>query len=430
MFKGTAFGTLLNLISGGKLLKTEAQRRDKFWLTQDIEHGRDPEEVIVTWHGENDVECPYNWPTWYKCWVTLLLYIMTLSVYMGSSVVSPAITDISEDFQISQVTAALSMSLFVWGYGFGPMVLSPITDISWVGRNGPYIVGLGLFTMLQIPTALVKNAAGLLILRFLAGFFGSPVLATGAASIGDVWRMDGGFMNALAFWNWGASGGPTVGPMLVSFAVSKLGWRWSIWPLLCLNGLNWMLLFFALPETSSSAILTRRAKQIRKQTGNSKYRSAAEIKDGELEVTSLLYETLCRPIQLTLTEPVLLCSNLYIAYVYGIVYCFFEAYPMALQERHGFSLGLLGVAYVSGFVGSGTAFGLYCIYNTKLAYPRWKEGRWKPEYRMEPAFSILVWMDEFWRGTLDFVCDSVFWEYHVGVPAFARILGVFGREFS
>lgn len=36
--------------------------------------------------------------------------------------------------------------------------------------------------MLQIPNALVDNFAGFAILRFLSGFVGSPVLATGGAS--------------------------------------------------------------------------------------------------------------------------------------------------------------------------------------------------------------------------------------------------------
>lgn len=73
---------------------------------------------------------------------------------------------------------------------------------------------------------------------------------------------------------------------------------------------------------------------------------------------------------------------------------------MALSGRHGFSVGSLGVAYVSGFVGSGVAFGVYCIYNTKVAFPRFQEGRWKPEYRMEPAFvgGVLLPISLFWFG--------------------------------
>jgi hypothetical protein len=47
----------------------------------------------------------------------------------------------------------------------------------------------GLFVILCVPTALVNNLPGLLVLRFLQGFFGSPCLATGGASIGDLYSL-------------------------------------------------------------------------------------------------------------------------------------------------------------------------------------------------------------------------------------------------
>ena len=43
-----------------------------------------------------------------------------------------------------------------------------------------------IFVVLQVPTALATNVKGLMVLRFLAGFFASPALATGGASIGDM----------------------------------------------------------------------------------------------------------------------------------------------------------------------------------------------------------------------------------------------------
>lgn len=52
------------------------------------------------------------------------------------------------------------------------------------GRNIPYITTFALFTILSLPTALVDNLGGLLVLRFLQGFFGSPCLANGGASMG------------------------------------------------------------------------------------------------------------------------------------------------------------------------------------------------------------------------------------------------------
>jgi DHA1 family multidrug resistance protein-like MFS transporter len=43
-----------------------------------------------------------------------------------------------------------------------------------------------IFVILCVPTALVENFAGLVILRFLQGFFGSPCLASGGASMADM----------------------------------------------------------------------------------------------------------------------------------------------------------------------------------------------------------------------------------------------------
>jgi MFS transporter, DHA1 family, multidrug resistance protein len=63
---------------------------------------------------------------------------------------------------------------------------SPLSEIPLFGRNLPYIVSFGLFVILCVPLALVENYAGLLVLRFLVGFMGSPCLATGGATMQDM----------------------------------------------------------------------------------------------------------------------------------------------------------------------------------------------------------------------------------------------------
>ena len=405
----TACGDLLYFLTKGKSrtlasTKTGGPTVDQY-LVIDTESG----EAVVEWLGEDDPENPYNWSFGYKAYVSILLFIMTMSVYMGSSIVSPGIPDLAQQFGVSETVAILAMSLFVWAYGIGPCFLSPITEISWIGRNGPYIIGLGLYTIIQIPNGLVNNLPGYLILRFISGVLGSPVLATGGATVGDIWRMDGGFMNGLAFWGMGGVGGPTIGPLVSGFAVEKLGWRWSIWPLLCANGLVWIVLFFTLPETSGTAILARRARMLRKETGNPNISSKGEINDQKVSMLALLYETICRPVYMTFTEPVLLCVNLYIAYMYGIMYCFFEAFPLALEGRHGFNAGEMGVSYISGYIGCGITMLVYCYYNVKVVIPRIRSGHWRPEYRMEPAFigGILFPVSMFLFGWTSF--SAVHW---------------------
>lgn len=105
---------------------------------------------------------------------------------MGSAIYTPGIDEIMEQFNISQTVATLPLSLFVIAYGIGPMVFSPMSENAIFGRTSIYVVSLFIFFILQIPTALVNNIAGLCILRFLGGIFASPCLATGAASVGDV----------------------------------------------------------------------------------------------------------------------------------------------------------------------------------------------------------------------------------------------------
>jgi len=61
-----------------------------------------------------------------------------------------------------------------------------MSEIPLFGRNIPYIVSFALFVILSVPLALVHNYAGLLVLRFLVGFMGSPCLATGGATMQDM----------------------------------------------------------------------------------------------------------------------------------------------------------------------------------------------------------------------------------------------------
>jgi len=68
------------------------------------------------------------------------------------------------------------------------MVWAPLSEIPQIGRNPIYIGTLTLFVVLLVPTALPVNFGILLSFRFITGFVGSPSLATGRPSIGDMYR--------------------------------------------------------------------------------------------------------------------------------------------------------------------------------------------------------------------------------------------------
>lgn len=193
-----------------------------------------------------------QWSRSKRTFVTFEICLLTFSIYVGSSIFAPGIADISEKFGISPVAGSLGVTMFVLGYGIGPMFLAPLSEIPQLGRTSLYIVTLFIFSLIQIPTALSKNLGALLPLRFLAGFLGSPALATGAASLVDMYSDD---WRAISIGLWGLASvcGPVLGPPIGGFAVQAEGWTWSMWILCWLSAFSCVFLAIFLPETSSAA---------------------------------------------------------------------------------------------------------------------------------------------------------------------------------
>jgi DHA1 family multidrug resistance protein-like MFS transporter len=186
------------------------------------------------------------------------------------------------------------------------------------GRNIPYITTFALFTILALPTALVDNLGGLLVLRFLLGFFGSPCLANGGASMGVSTthiRISAPANNykdmfsllylpyAMAFWVSAAFAAPALGPLISGFAVYAENWRWSQWEVLWMAGPIFLLFFFFLPETSPSNILLNRAARLRKASGNEHIRSQSEIDQKDTPLSAVILEAIWKPVEITFKDP-------------------------------------------------------------------------------------------------------------------------------
>lgn len=294
----------------------EARPNGETSPSTDPEKGRDVE--MIDWL-PNDPDNPMNWSTRKKFYVTFEIVFLTFSVYIGSAIYTAGIISVTEEFHVSRVAATLGLTLFVAGYGLGPMVWAPMSEIPTIGRNPVYITTLLVFVLLQIPTALATNFGMLLAFRFLTGFIGSPALATGGASIADMYapryRAYG-----IGIWGIGAVCGPVLGPLVGGFAAEAEGWRWTIWELMWLSGFCFVLLFFTFPETSSNNILLRRTKRLRQITGNDRLRCAPELMAEEMTGKEIALMTLVRPFTLNFTEPMVFLLNLYIALIYGLLY--------------------------------------------------------------------------------------------------------------
>lgn len=63
----------------------------------------------------------------------------------------------------------------------------------------------------------------------------------------------------------------------------EYGWTWTIWELMWLSGFCWVFLFFFFPETSSPNILHRRARRLRKVTGDEKFTCEPDMASAEMK---------------------------------------------------------------------------------------------------------------------------------------------------
>ncbi|KAI5963812.1 MDR1 [Candida pseudojiufengensis] len=335
--------------------------------------------IIVDWEGPNDPDNPKNWPTFERCFFILEVAFLTTSVYMASAIYTPGILEIRKEFHVGQPVANLGVFAFVFAYGLGPIVWSPMSENAIFGRSSIYIVTLFIFVILQIPTALVDNIAGFVILRFLAGFFASPCLATGAASVGDVTK-DLYLPAALATWSIGAVAGPSMGPFFGAILSVKGGWRWCFWFMLIVSGATMVVLFFFLPETYGPTLLARKAKRLRARTGNDRITSAGILENERRTKREIMIETFWRPIEVTILEPVVFLIDMYIAMVYSVLYLFFEVFPIYFVETKGFTIIELGVSYLSLLVGVLIACSIYIpVIHHKFTVPLKKGEKLYPE---------------------------------------------------
>lgn len=80
-----------------------------------------------------------------KYFVTGLICFLTFSVYIGSGIYIAGEQGIEQQFHVSTTVVTLGLTLFVFGYGVGPMFLVPFAEALPIGRMPVYIISLTIF---------------------------------------------------------------------------------------------------------------------------------------------------------------------------------------------------------------------------------------------------------------------------------------------
>jgi MFS family permease len=95
---------------------------------------------------------------------------------VSSSIVAPATQKISESFVITNFAVSqISYSVFVLGYAFGPLFLSPLSEI--YGRSRLLQLANLFYLIFNTVAGFSRNTGELIAFRFLSGLGGSAPLA-------------------------------------------------------------------------------------------------------------------------------------------------------------------------------------------------------------------------------------------------------------
>ncbi len=302
------------------------------------------------------------------------------------------------------------------------------------GRRPPLLLGVLGMCFFQIGVATAQNLYTIMICRFFGGLFGSSPLAVVAGAFADFWDpVERG--SALGIFSVMTFAGPVLAPVCGGFInQSYLGWRWTEWITVIFGFATFFLGLLTLPETYTPLVLQANAKRLRIETKNWALHATAD--ETEITMKVIVEKYLLRPFIMIWQEPILVLVTLYMGLVYGILYLFFEAFPISFTEVRHWNQGLSALPFLSIFIGVILGGG-YIGYWSKTSYlPKFRAGggRVVPEERLAPMIvgGVAITIGMFWWGWSSFPGVHKLWvsQLLAGIPIGAGILIIFVQGLS
>ncbi|KAL1953525.1 hypothetical protein VTO42DRAFT_2623 [Malbranchea cinnamomea] len=348
--------------------------------------------------GPQDPEDPRNWSWFKKLFILVSAVMNVLNSTLGSSLPSGAISFIAKDFKIdSKEQLVLPISLFLVGYVCGPLLCGPLSE--FYGRRPVLIICFFCFTVFTLGCAVAKSWEAFLVLRFLVGVVASAPIAISGGLLADIHDEPVKRGHAMAYQMTATTVGPIVGPAISGF-VSVVSWRWTFWIALIFAGATLPLVLLT-PETYEPVLLQKRARKLRKESGNNSIVAPVELEKRSIQ--EIITVTLTRPIRMIIQESIVLNSCLYLSLVYAIFFLYFQTYPAIFKDIYGMSDGVAGLMFLPIGLGSLIACIIFLWWDSYLHRARERGAKWThvEEYRRLPLACIagpMFVVSLFWIG--------------------------------
>jgi MFS family permease len=341
-----------------------------------VDENEDPEIVgyeprTVEWDSPDDPDNPLNWPQWKRWYCTMTTAFLCLVITLGSSIYVDAVPEMMAKWGTSQTLGLAGLTFYLVGLAFGPAISAPLSEL--FGRKIVYCSSLPVSMLFVMGVGLSPNIGSVLVLRFFSGLTSSGALAIAGGTITDVWRPQEIGL-AMTLFCLAPLAGPVIGPIIGGFVCENKissnphrvgGLRWAMWVNLFFAATVFIPLFL-MPETYKPIImrkrLIKRGKKIRKTMGTLEF------------LTAIVFITLLKPIEMLFVEPIVLVFSIYTAFVFAVLFGFFEAFPVIFRGIYHMSLGVSGLPFLG--VGLGLLLGamLYLCLDKFYFFKKWDDG--------------------------------------------------------
>ncbi|GKT77236.1 major facilitator superfamily transporter [Colletotrichum tofieldiae] len=289
-----------------------------------------------------------------------------------------------------------------WLIVLGPMFLSPLSE--FYGRRPIYIVSWTMYVIWIIPSAVAKNIATMIVARFLDGLSGSAFLAVSGGTVSDLFARHE-LQAPMLMYSLAPFIGPCIGPLIGGFINYNANWRWTYYVMIIWAFALLVAIVVFVPETYHPIVLRSKARKIRKETGDERWK--APVEKSTKSVIKTIGISLMRPFQLLVFEPMVLNLDIFSAILLGILYLFFGAFPLVFTNIHGFNLWQVGLTFMGLLVGMFLAAATDPLWHhirsrlmANLEKETGVEGASEPEFRLPPVIcgAFLCPIGIFWFG--------------------------------
>jgi MFS family permease len=329
------------------------------------EYSEDENTIDVNkldWDGPDDKGNPHNWSGLKKWWITFTVALVCLCCSLGSSLYVGSVPELVVRFGISTELGISGLTFYMIGLALGPLLTGPLSEK--IGRRWIYVISFPIGMLFNLGIGFAKNIRTILVLRFFVGFFCSPALAIASGTISDLWANKPEDLSfAIALFCLAPFLGPVIGPIVGGFAGEYKGWKWpASWVYLMFSGA--VLPSLALcPETYKPIILRKRARA-----------RGMRVIEPPTDFKKIATFVLLRPAQMLAGDLIISLMSIYVAFIFAVLFGFFEAYPVIFRGVHHMSIGVSGLPFISVGLGLISGVVVYVLLDHFVYFPKNPDG--------------------------------------------------------